>query len=189
MIKSVFAEPIYQVMDVISEEENQKLIDECYRLQAITDSGHHSWDCDIYTTFATGDSLLFNPAFGGLIKAMGEHVSTFLDEVKSDYKLECGYTWFNIASAGQYQEQHSHPGNWLSAVYYMRSPVGSSGTKFKSPYDNHLGDIVGDNSPFNKMHTTEPVERSLIIFPSHLPHWVPLGRNLEDRITVASNWS
>lgn len=188
MLKSIFAEPIYQVNDIISEEENQKLIDECYRLQAITESGHSSWDCDIYTTHGSGDSLIFNSVFDEFHRTMKKHVDAYCEETKAGYSVNCGYSWFNIASMGHYQEQHLHPGYRISAVYYARSPVGSSGTKFKSPYDNQLGDMYGGDSPFGKVHMTSPVERSLLIFPSHLPHWVPLGTNMEDRITLASNW-
>ena len=188
MIKEIFAEPMYHAMEIISEEENQKIIDECYRLQAITESGHLGWDCDIYTTFGSGDPLNFNRVFDKLHEVTKEHIDKFKEEAKGSYDLECNNAWFNIAGAGQFQEQHLHPGSWFSAIYYVRVPEGSSGTKFKTPYDNQMGEIFGSNSPYNRHHRVDPIERSLLIFPSHLPHWVPWGKNTEDRITIASNW-
>ena len=188
MIQNLFAEPIYHALDVISEEENQKLIDECYRLSKVTQNGAACWDCEIYTSF-TSESLSENLVFDVLTNATQEHIDKFREEVGFQAPLSSAYSWFNIASPGDYQEQHTHQGYWFSSIYYMKVPEGAGVTRFKSPYENQMGEVFGMDSPYNKMHTVEPVERSLVIFGSHLPHWVPRGRTMEDRITVAGNWS
>jgi len=188
MLKPLFAEPIYQVEDIISEEENEKLVKECYRLREFTQNGAYSWDCDIYTSFGS-DPLYLNPVFDNLTKLTEKYVGEFKIKAGMGYDMNCDTSWFNIAGPGQYQEQHLHPGVRVSGIYYMKSPQGSSGTRFKAPYDNHMGELYTPESPYHKMYASFPKERSLLLFGSHIPHWVPLGENMEDRITVSSNWS
>lgn len=188
MIKPLFAEPIYHVMDVISEEENQKILDECQRLRDGGESGNKHWDCDIFTSFGVSDSLTFNPVFDNLHETIKKHVDEFKVKTGGWYDTSYAYSWFNISGPGQYQEQHTHPGFWVSTVYYVRSPEGSAGIKFVAPFDSHLGSMFDDTSPYNKQHTVQPIERSLLIFPSYLAHSVPQGRNMEDRISIATNW-
>ena len=187
MIKNLFAEPIYQAFDIISEEENQELIDESYRLQKITPNGAAAWDCRIYTTF-TNDSLTLNPVFDNLHWIFDIHMKKFVEKIKFLEPISCGNSWLNITGIGDYQEQHIHQSYWFSSIYYMRSPVGAAPTRLKSPYENQMGEMYDMESEYNKLYTVEPVERSLVIFGSHIPHYVPSGKNMEDRITIASNW-
>ena len=187
MIKNLFTYPVYIADDIISEEENRKLIDESYRIKDDTENGASCWDCRIYTTYATGESLTFKPVFDNLHEAFKVHMDRYKEEAGCEIPVSCSNSWLNIVGPGDYQEQHIHQSYYFSSVYYMRVPNQSAVTRFKTPYESQMGELFG-NEPYHSFNDVEPVERRLIIFPSYLPHSVPTGYNTEDRITIASNW-
>ena len=186
MIKDLFAYPIYIAKDIISEEENQKLIEESLRLREVVPDGSACFDCSIYTTFAS-DSLTLNPVFDNLHKVFAEHMEKFKEEAGCEIPVSCGNSWLNIVSIGDYQEQHIHQGYYFSSVYYMKAPKRSAPTRFKTPYESQMGELFS-KKPYLSFDDVEPVERSMVIFPSYIPHYVPTGANVEDRITIATNW-
>lgn len=186
MIKDLFAFPIYIAEDIISEEENQKLIEESYRLKEITPDGSACFDCRLYSTFSQG-SLTLEPAFDNLHKVFTTHIEKFKEEAGCEIPVSAGNSWLNIVGIGDYQEQHIHQSYYFSSVYYMKIPKGSAPTRFKAPFESQMGELFG-KTPYLSFDDVQPIERSLVIFPSYLPHYVPSGSNLEDRITIATNW-
>ena len=89
-----------------------------------------------------------------------------------------------------YQEKHHHLPHRLSAIYYVKSPEGSSPTIFDEPIlrEKYPGVKEPNLLTFNHVKF-EPTERDLLIFPSYMIHFVPLGDNSEPRISMAINWS
>lgn len=184
----IFPEPIYVAENVISKAQNDFLIDECLKMQRADPDRKNDWRCDIYTSFGE-NSLIHNSAFDDLHNAIAQHVGNFISEHGSQATLSCSEAWFNVAGPKQYQEQHFHPNSIFSAVYYLKAPKGSAETVLKKVYEPMMPFAPnGDNPLAMASCPVAPVERSILIFRSYMPHLVPAGTNTQKRITHASNW-
>jgi len=87
-----------------------------------------------------------------------------------DTQRLCFYnTWINRYDVGDHTINHRHLPNLLSAVYFIKTPEGSSPLIF-----TESGEEV------------KAKEGITVIFPSHLYHHVP-PNECEDRVTMSSN--
>ncbi len=185
-----FPTVFYTALDVVSEEENNKLIDAIHILKEKHESGNKYWNCDIYTTFNTYN-IKDDETFSTLLSAIDLHVNNYIASVHSNDNLVCNSAWFNVGTVKQYQETHNHvgDGNKLSVIYYCSAPEGSATTIFKPPYEptNPLTTQSLD-SPLQKHVEFVAEERKLLIFPSYVSHLVPQGSNTKERISIATNY-
>jgi hypothetical protein len=94
-------------------------------------------------------------------------IDTISELLKYDCKL--ANAWSAIYQKGHYADKHDHKPTFLSFVYYLKSP-------------NEKTPLVFDNN-----FSITPKDDTLIIFPSHLKHSVPIHEDKEDRICVAGN--
>lgn len=99
----------------------------------------------------------------------------------------CVSIWTIKQSAGQYQEQHTHPGGHLSGVVYVESPE-------LAPNSNASDGQFQLRMPFSKdvskfiMHDTwkyTPQAGTVTLFPSHLPHTVYPWKGNGHRTVIA----
>lgn len=98
--------------------------------------------------------------------------------------------WANISSPGADHHKHSHPNNYLSGVYYVKSEPGGNSIKFHDPRPQ-VGLI---RPPFSgsSLMTSESVnlmveEGDLVIFPHWLMHSVEKNKSDTERISIAFN--
>ena len=188
-IKLLYPNPIYLASDIVSEDDNQKIIDECERLRKSTTSKGVSWDCDVYCSMNDGN-LFDNQVLLSLHETIGAHVNLFANQFVQEPVVQGTSAWFNMSGEGQYQESHIHQNSHFSAVYYIKSPEGSSPTVIGNAFQRHMLLPREKDNDLNAVNTYVPtVERSLVIFQSFMPHYVPKGTNISQRITHASNWS
>lgn len=98
--------------------------------------------------------------------------------------------WINVNPKGAYNSPHDHPGCFWSGVYYVHVPedAGEAGViEFLSPHEvlPHGGifkaAIVADKRRIKASAGT------VLIFPSHIFHWVHPNESEEDRVTIAFN--
>lgn len=107
-------------------------------------------------------------------------------------------SWINKAAKGGKQFEHYHVNCWLSGTYYLNHDGNNSPVVFKNPAhdDNQkqgpalsLPIDPGVNSQFS--HRTVVVnapEGSLVVWPSHLTHFVPENASDEVRISISMNF-
>ena len=185
----IFPETLYVVSEVLTEDQNNELIAEAERIfKEASDDSDNPWVCNIFTSHNSGD-ILKNPKFNLLHQTIANHIGKYMDDLKIEQRVGCSEAWFNVGDGSKFQEEHIHPSNHFSAIYYMKAPDGSAGTKFSRPYNNMM-------QPHYIERTIDTVdwldisaeERRLVIFRSHIPHSVPQGSNKDLRITHASNW-
>ena len=90
---------------------------------------------------------------------------------------------------------HTHPKCHLSGVLWLKIPENSGNIIFISPYE-HVAHVEIDelySDEFKKSHNSfsnyflNPTEGYMILFPSHLVHYVDVNKSNEDRISVAFN--
>lgn len=87
--------------------------------------------------------------------------------------------WVNKYNKNNYQGTHVHPSDFSFIIYYK---VDKSYTVFNSPVKNLLE--YSDNKIFQENYEPKLKQGDIIVFPSHLEHWVKPNSN---NITVAGN--
>jgi uncharacterized protein (TIGR02466 family) len=181
---------VYYAYDVISQEDHQKILDECDKIrnQILFPADH--WFCDVLTSYHQ-KSLGNTGPFRKLITAIKEHITVFCDHLDAyPNKILVDHAWINASGLGQYQEQHTHPNSTISAIYYLKAPQGSAGTIFKNPYQKHTTLPIRKNRDitFQEMRYTAEVGK-LILFESFVPHLTEQQKIDAERMTFAANFT
>lgn len=186
-----FPVSIYTEKNVLTQEEHQHLINHVDKIKKDIPSGGKDWFGSIYTSFETYD-IRQDIEFNNLLHNINLHVQDYAKMHNSVYNYQCQQAWFNESVGNQFQEFHTHASNVISAVYYLRAPEGSGDIVFKDPKQpdmNPLKNITELNDLNFASTSFEPIENSLIIFRSYLPHMVKPGKNKIGRISVACNYA
>lgn len=87
--------------------------------------------------------------------------------------------WFNINKKGSYNKLHNHLNpegfsSGASGVFYLKTP-------------KNCGNIVFQSHD-NKQLEIESKKGHLLIFPSHLAHFVQESKSNKDRVSIAFNY-
>ncbi len=104
--------------------------------------------------------------------------------------IEITGCWANVLAAGGSHTMHSHPNNFLSGVYYVRTRPGADTINFHDPRAQ-ASVIRPPVSELTSENTDQVVVRvkngTLLIFPAYLPHSVDANASEDERITVSFN--
>ena len=110
--------------------------------------------------------------------------------VFDDTKVKCTSMWAIINKKGNFNIEHTHSNNYLSAAYYVKAPENCGNFKASNP------NIISRNIYPKSLESTELNSNSasitikegdLIIFPAYLPHSVDENKSEEDRVIVSFN--
>jgi uncharacterized protein (TIGR02466 family) len=182
--------------------EKLKLIQEIFKLENQTDGAHRSnaggWQSTHY------DMNGFDNLYAA--ELFREYIFPILDQVADSWGFprtkNLAY-WYNINRKYNYNHTHYHPLAILSGVLYLKVPTNSgkitftrAGSEadrmdFLSAWQLETNQVIADNANTNVMHSKEPEENLLIIFPGHLEHYVEqnLTNDADDsRISVSFNY-
>ena len=197
MIEDLFSIPIlYEVIPgernvFVSQEVERALVEE----RKLANS--NIWNNEIDTTFHETTSIISKYSMSALDDTIFEYVSTMSSAIANDseerttFGLEITNSWFNIGKPGSFQFDHVHHGhrghNALSGVYYHKVPENGGSIIFQNPIShltvcNKLWDL--SISPVKGL---EPMEGSILIFPSFLSHKVGINQSNEERISISFN--
>lgn len=98
--------------------------------------------------------------------------------------------WATILAPGAEHRIHSHPNNYLSGVYYLRTRPGSDTINFHDPR-SQAGIIRPPVTELTGENTDQVVVRvrdgTLLLFPSYLKHSVDSNSSGEERISISFN--
>ncbi|MGW8369070.1 MAG: putative 2OG-Fe(II) oxygenase [Gammaproteobacteria bacterium] len=107
-------------------------------------------------------------------------------------------SWINKAERGAKQFEHYHVNCWNCGTYYLNYKQGHSPTVFLNPTDANnqkpgpslsLPTDLSVKSQFSHRNVVcNASEGSLILWPSHLKHFVPENPIEEARITISMNF-
>ncbi len=96
----------------------------------------------------------------------------------------------NLYAPGAAHRAHSHPNNYLSAVYYVRTWPGADTLSFHDPR-SQTGVIRPPVTELTAANTDQVVARvgngTLLVFPSYLQHSVDANASDEHRVSVSFN--
>jgi len=190
MLHFLFPTLVYNEPVPRSETVRQQFIDKAMGLYK-TLPKTSTWRCETFTTIEHYD-MINDPMFAEFFLDVKKHVGIFLKEynvTKGDINITD--SWFNVSQPGDYQEYHNHPGNHLSAVYYVKTndTCGNLVVRsFEADTDMFLLPIESENYNTYKTFSLRPIEGHLVIFRSNLKHMVEKNISAESRISIAMNF-
>lgn len=98
--------------------------------------------------------------------------------------------WANLLAKGAAHRLHSHPNNFLSGVYYVRTGPGSDTINFHDPRPQ-TGIIRPPVTALTAENTDQVVVRvkngMLLLFPAYLAHSVDSNASEDTRISISFN--
>jgi len=98
--------------------------------------------------------------------------------------------WATVLARGAAHKAHSHPNNYLSGVYYVRTFPGADTINFHDPR-NQAGVIRPPVVELTAENTDQVVVKvtngTLLLFPAYLEHSVDANTSEEERISVSFN--
>ena len=104
--------------------------------------------------------------------------------------IEITGCWVNLYAPGAAHRAHSHPNNYLSAVYYVRTWPGADSINFHDPR-SQPGVIRPPVTELTSANTDQVAVRvrngTLLVFPSYLQHSVDFNAGSENRVSVSFN--
>jgi uncharacterized protein (TIGR02466 family) len=104
--------------------------------------------------------------------------------------IEITGCWGNLVAPGAAHNAHSHPNNYLSAVYYVRTWPGADRINFHDPR-SQTGVIRPPVTELTAANTDQVVVRvgngTLLVFPSYLQHSVDANASGESRVSLSFN--
>jgi uncharacterized protein (TIGR02466 family) len=137
------------------------------------------------------DNSICKPLANWILNSMQDYAEEILGW---DEKLHFSQTWLTYKLPGQRHEIHTHPNAMLAGVFYyevyddypaitFHNPIVSFGrstfqSKFKNPNNSKY---LKDTLSFT------PTPNTLIIFPSNIPHSVPVNNTKQIRKALGIN--
>ena len=98
--------------------------------------------------------------------------------------------WANVNAPGAGHRTHSHPNNFLSGVYYVKTQAGADTVNFHDPRAQTgimrppVTELTADNTD---QVVVKVSNGTLLVFPSWLQHSVDANRSDAERISVSFN--
>tara|TARA_B100000427_G_scaffold318677_1_gene316121 strand:- start:225 stop:809 length:585 start_codon:yes stop_codon:yes gene_type:complete len=114
--------------------------------------------------------------------------------LKEGTRLTFRNMWVNINKKGCYNKDHIHPGSDLAGVFYIKTPKNCGNIEFTSPHQyiqnselECYSDEIQKECNFYNVYWMEPLEGTIIMFPSHIQHRVDMNESRQDRISASFN--
>jgi len=129
--------------------------------------------------------------FRGLVACIHDVAESVLEFLKTgDGAFEITGLWANMNAKGTAHPIHSHPNNFLSGVYYLRTHEGADTVNFHDPR-SQTGIIRPPVTELTAENTDQVVVKvsdgTLLMFPSWLPHSVDASDSDRTRISIGFN--
>ena len=126
-----------------------------------------------------------------LISCIDSTAQTVLRFLKvGQNEIEITGCWANINASGASHTIHSHPNNFLSGIYYVRTHPGADSVNFHDPR-SQTGIIRPPVTELTSQNTDQVVvtvsDGMLLMFPSYLAHSVAPNESDELRISISFN--
>ena len=126
-----------------------------------------------------------------LISCIDSTAQTVLRFLKVAHNgIEITGCWANINASGASHIIHSHPNNFLSGIYYVRTHPGADSVNFHDPR-SQTGIIRPPVTELTSQNTDQVVvtvsDGMLLMFPSYLAHSVAPNESDNLRISISFN--
>jgi uncharacterized protein (TIGR02466 family) len=98
--------------------------------------------------------------------------------------------WANVLPPGAAHRAHTHPNNFLSGVYYLRTGPGANAINFHDPRVQTaiIRPPVTELTAENTDQVVVSVKRgTLLLFPAYLQHSVDANASANERVSISFN--
>ena len=191
-VHKYFAQPIFQYQLESYERHNQDLKKYIYNaynedpngLSRSNQGGWHSKPFDLKDK-NTAPFIFF------------QSIQKYVADVFKEYgwlyvpgKVNLTEMWAIINKKNNFNIEHTHPNNYLSAAYYVKAPENCGSFIVTNPNSVSRERITASvrKTEFNQnIAQIKPKEGDLLLFPAYLPHSVGMNLSDEDRIVISFN--
>jgi uncharacterized protein (TIGR02466 family) len=130
-------------------------------------------------------------AFKGLTDCIAEATGVVLDHLGiGPREFRITGCWANLNAPRAGHRAHSHPNNYLSGVYYVRTPRGADTINFHDPRPQ-TGIIRPPVRELNADNADQVVVKvedgTLLLLPAWLQHSVDANRSRRIRVSISFN--
>jgi len=181
---------VWVTEELLSERENNKIAEHILSVKDnVSGEGELRWHSRHKSPKNSFNKNYSHPVFTNLLGLIDDKAKQYAKSIKfQEWRISSRNWWWNVYDEGNYQEFHGHLPFYFSGVYFCKAPEKSSPLIFKHPNFNYHVHAYEQNEYNSDSKAIQPVERSLIIFPSNLIHCVPPGTNKDPRITISFNY-
>ena len=191
-VHKYFAQPIFQYQLESYERHNQDLKKYIYNaynedpngLSRSNQGGWHSKPFDLKDK-SSAPFIFF------------QSIQKYVADVFKEYgwlyvpgKVNLTEMWAIINKKNNFNIEHTHPNNYLSAAYYVKAPENCGSFIVTNPNSVSRERITASvrKTEFNQNRAQiKPKEGDLLLFPAYLPHSVGMNLSDEDRIVISFN--
>ena len=191
-ILKLFSHPVFKYQIDDHESKNKELLKYIYNLYendkaGVKKSNINGWHSK---SFNFKDRENIPNKFYSEISKYVINVFEKYGWVYDSSKVTCTSMWAIINKKGNFNIEHSHSNNYLSAAYYVKAPKNCGDFKVSNP------SIINRNIYPKSIQATELNsntanikinEGDLLIFPAYLPHSVEQNKTDEDRVIISFN--
>lgn len=139
----------------------------------------------------SGQALHEREDFGELVACVHRGAASILKFLRiGPDAVEISACWATVLAQGAAHKIHSHPNNFLSGVYYVRTQAGADTINFHDPRRQTavirppVVELTADNTDQVVVRVRDG---SLLMFPSFLEHSVDANMSEQERISVSFN--
>lgn len=129
--------------------------------------------------------------FRAVVASINEAAGRVLDHLRVAHDgFRMTGCWANVNAPGAAHREHSHPNNYLSGVYYVRTHAGADTVNFHDPRPQTavIRPPVRELTAENADQVVVRVEDgTLLLFPAWLRHSVDPNRSARTRISLGFN--
>jgi uncharacterized protein (TIGR02466 family) len=129
--------------------------------------------------------------FQDLVACVGNATRSILRFLQIGHEaFEITGCWATVLARGAAHKAHSHPNNYLSGAYYVRTHPGADTINFHDPR-NQAGVIRPPVVKLTAENTDQVVVKvtngTLLLFPAYLEHSVDANTSEEERVSISFN--
>ena len=191
-IYKYFAQPIFHYQLENYEEYNKELEKYIYDLQKLDPEGLSRSNQGGWHSKPFNLKDQNSPPFR-FFQIIQKYVADTFKEYGWKYipgKVNLTEMWAIINKKNNFNIEHTHPNNYLSAAYYVKATENCGSFKATNPNIIARERITLSDRPteFNQnIAQIKPNAGDLLLFPAYLPHSVGSNLSDEDRIVISFN--
>jgi uncharacterized protein (TIGR02466 family) len=190
-LKELFSTPVWaDSLDQVSDQDILSIRKYCLEQVRTANSQQYSNQGGFHSEAYSVEQLKDTP-LAVLLDLITDKVNECMFNLGSDKKLRLSSIWFHVNGPGNYNSIHAH-GGVLSGSFYVAVPDNESSIFFSRALDmtnyfygsigcKNITDITASEFDF------KPSPKTIVVFPSWLPHGVRPNQSNLERISISFN--
>lgn len=197
--QDIFVTPIWNIDEL--PIDNSKLLEHALRLRDKEPTKRNPEQFQTARVYKwksynlTEIDYLAVPELKKLVDLVTSYVNQAAQEIdlRDTTSLKISDLWYNIYDKGVDLEGHIHPGNFLSATYYIKAQEDCGDLLFRTSnhtiyYQYNPKTISNRNNITAVAWNMKAIENRLVIHPSNVYHSVSSNQSNDQRVSITFNY-